>query len=134
MGGWSRAGRSMTSASTGRFSDCNKLWRYHWISLVQLALRLGWMRLELGEFTGNPSPSSLLSANNNLSDNPVAGDLKQRRQCYLFDLSLLASSALRICEEGQRCLGHPQKSLAAGAAEVPPKFCGILSTHTSSTD
>jgi hypothetical protein len=29
-----------------RFSDYNRLWHYHWISLVDLDLPVGWMRLE----------------------------------------------------------------------------------------
>jgi hypothetical protein len=50
------------------------------------------MRLELGEFRG-PLAKLALSANNNLSDNALAGDLKQHRQCYLFDLRLVSCVA-----------------------------------------
>jgi hypothetical protein len=83
MGGWSRASRSMTSASTGRFSDYNKLWHYYWISLVHLpsqdwldevrAWRVSWTLAKLA-----------LSANNNLSDNALADDLKRHWQCHLL--------------------------------------------------
>jgi hypothetical protein len=46
------------------------------------------MRLELGEKL-EALAKLALSANNNLSDNAFAGDLKQRRRCYLFDVCLV---------------------------------------------
>jgi hypothetical protein len=61
-----RASRSMTSASTGRFSDCNKLWHYHWLSLVHLQTSKprvdevrAWREPEPSQVNRKTSPSSL---------------------------------------------------------------------------
>ena len=41
------------------------------------------MRLELGELRATLAKLAVIS-NNNLSDNALAGDLKQQGQCYLL--------------------------------------------------
>jgi hypothetical protein len=65
----------MTSASTGRFSDYNKLWHYHWISLVQPALPgFGWIEVRPVEGPLSTLRLAALSANNNLSDKALTGE------------------------------------------------------------
>jgi hypothetical protein len=75
-----------------------------------------------------------LSANNNLSDNALAGDLKQHRQCYLLlARRVIVRSHHRRCAFARRASvawGHPPKSLAAVAALVLRKLCGNRWTHT----
>jgi hypothetical protein len=67
-----------------------------------------------------------LSATNNLSDNSVADDPKQHRQCYLFDLCLLR---IRIPAQllgeghdgtpgGQNCLARARQSVCANFVEI----------------
>jgi hypothetical protein len=115
MDGVGQSKHLSASPSTGRFSDCNKLWHYHWLSLVQLAPpRTGWMRLELGELRATLAKLASIS-NNNPSDNAHAGDLKQHRQCYLFDLCLLSNRVRRILL-GDGYASHPRgKNCLAGA-------------------
>ena len=49
-------------------------------------------------------------------------------------LPVVVSLLHHLWRDASQIERYAAESLAAGAAEVPRKFCGILSTHTSSTD
>jgi hypothetical protein len=89
------------------------------------------MRSGQSKKTATSASTGRFISNDNLSDNAFAGDLKQRRQCYLFDVCLLTSSALCICKGGCRYDGAPPKSPAADAALGLDIFCGIFDRYGS---